>query len=215
MNRKTGLVAATLISILPFNALRCSLYRIVFGYSIMNARIGFGTVIFATSVTLDRCSIGRFNRFLGPMSVSVGLRADIESHNVFDCGDWAADDEHAARYDRTLAIGEDTFITNYHFFDIAGKLSIGAGTWIAGRGSQLWTHGVNVTDRNIAIGEKCYIGSAVRFAPGSGIGNNVIVSIGSVITRRIEASNALVAGFPAKVVKEGRGWKTAENNESP
>ena len=55
MNRKTGLVAATLISILPFNALRCSLYRMVFGYTIKNARIGFGTVIFASSVTLDHC----------------------------------------------------------------------------------------------------------------------------------------------------------------
>lgn len=215
MNRKTGLVAATLISILPFNALRCSLYRMVFGYTIKNARIGFGTVIFASSVTLDHCSIGRFNRFLGPMSVSVGLRADIESHNVFDCGDWAADAEHADRYDRTLTIGEDTFITNYHFFDIAGKLSIGAGTWIAGRESQFWTHGVNVTNRNISIGEKCYIGSAVKFAPGSGVGNNVIVGIGSVVTKYVEASNALVAGFPAKVVREGRGWKTAENTESP
>lgn len=211
MNRKTGLLIATLISTLPSSALRCALYRLTFGYRINNARIGFGTVILASSVTLDRCRLGRFNRFLGPMSVSVGPRANIESHNVFDCGDWAADAEHADRYDRTLNIGADTFITNYHYFDIAGELSIGAGTWIAGRGSQFWTHGVNVTDRNISIGEKCYIGSAVRFAPGSGVGDNVIVGIGSVITKRVEVSNAVVAGSPAKVIKEGCGWKTAED----
>jgi len=215
MNRKTGLVAAALISILPFNALRCSLYRIVFGYTVMNARIGFGTVIFSTRVTLDHCSIGRFNRFLGPMSVWIGLRANIESHNVFDCGDWTADAEHADRYDRRLTIGEDTFITNYHFFDVAGTLSIGAGTWIAGRGSQFWTHGVNIADRNISIGEKCYIGSAVRFAPGSSVGDNVIVGIGSVVTKRIAESNALVAGSPAKVLKVGCGWKTAESFKTP
>ncbi len=215
MNRRTGLVAATLISILPFNALRCSLYRVVFGYSINSCSIGFGTVIFASSVTLDQCCIGRFNRFLGPMSILVGLRANIESHNVFDCGDWAADAEHADRYDRTLSIGADTFITNHHYFDVAGKLSIGSGTWIAGRGSQFWTHGVNVADRNISIGEKCYIGSAAKFAPGSGVGDHVIVGIGSVVTKRIEASSALIAGFPAKVVREGHGWKTSENYAPP
>jgi len=215
MNRKAGLVAATIISMLPSNALRCALYRLIFGYSIKNSRIGIGTVILVSTAKFDQCSIGHFNRFLGPMSVSVGLRADIESHNVFDCGDWAADARHADCYDRTLTIGEDAFITNHHFFDIAGKLSVGAGTWIAGRGSQFWTHGVNVTDRNISIGETCYIGSAVKFAPGSGVGNNIIVGIGSIVTKRVEASNALVSGFPAKVVKEGRGWKTEENNESP
>lgn len=214
MKRKTLLVAATLISILPFNALRCGLYRLVFGYTIQNSRIGFGSVISVSSAILDHCSIGHFNRFLGPMSVSVGLRADIESHNVFDCGDWAADDEHANRYGRTLTVGEEVFITNHHFFDVAGNLSIGAGTWIAGRGSQFWTHGVNVTDRDVSIGKKCYIGSATRFAPGSGVGDNIIVGIGSVVTKRVEASSALVAGFPAKVVKEGRGWKTADNDNT-
>lgn len=211
MKQKTGLVAATLISILPFSALRCQLYRLVFGYSIRKSEIGFATIIHACKVHLDHCSIGRFNRFIGPMSVSVGMRTIIESHNVFDCGNWTDDAEHTGRYERTLTIGKDVFMTNYHFFDVAGKLSIGSGTWIAGRGSQFWTHGVNVPDRNISIGEKCYIGSAVRFAPGSGVGNNVIVGLGSVVTKRVEGSNALVAGFPAKIVREGRGWKKTDN----
>ena len=210
INRKIGLTAAILTSLLPFNALRCALYRVLFGYTIRNARIGFGTVIFAHEVSLDDCTIGRFNRFLGPMRISIGLHADIETHNVFDCGEWAADTKHTDRYERTLIIAGNTRITSHHYFDIAGRFSLGQGTWIAGRGSQFWTHGVNVTDRNIAIGKGCYIGSAVRFAPGSGVGDNVIVGIGSVVTKRIDASNALIAGFPAEVVKEGRGWKTPE-----
>ena len=84
---------------------------------------------------------------------------------------------------------------------------MGQGSWIAGRDSQFWTHGVNVTDRNIRIGRNSYIGSAVRFAPGSGVGDNIIVGIGSVVTKVIDASNALISGFPAQVVKAGRGWK--------
>ena len=147
------------------------------------------------------------NKFLGPMHISIGLGANIETHNTFDCGDWAADAQHADRYERTLILEADARITNHHVFDVAGRFSLGQGSWIAGRGSQFWTHGVNVTDRNVSIGKNCYIGSAVRFAPGGSVGDNVIVGIGSVVTKRIEASNALIAGFPAEVVKEGRGWR--------
>jgi acetyltransferase-like isoleucine patch superfamily enzyme len=207
MKRKTGLAVALLISLMPFSALRCSLYRLVFGYTIRKSSIGLGTVIHTSRAVLDHCTIGRFNRFLGPMSVSIGAGSTIESHNVFDCGDWAADDNHAARYARTLLIGSDTLITNHHFFDVAGSLSIGDGTWIAGRGSQFWTHGVNVEDRNVSIGSQCYIGSAVRFAPGSSVDDNVIVGIGSVVVRSIAASGALIAGFPAIVIRENHGWK--------
>jgi acetyltransferase-like isoleucine patch superfamily enzyme len=209
MSKNIRLVAAVLVSLLPFSSLRCAFYKWLFGYSIKNAKIGFATVISVRKVSMEGCTIGRFNKFLGPMQVSIGPGADVETHNTFDCGDWAADAQHADRYDRTLILEADTRITNHHVFDVAGRFSLGQGSWIAGHGSQFWTHGVNVTDRNVSIGKNCYIGSAVRFAPGASVGDNVIVGIGSVVTKRIDASNALIAGFPAQVVKEGRGWQRA------
>ena len=207
MKRKLRLAMAVIVSALPSSALRCAFYRWFFGYSINGAKICFGTVICVREAHLDGCTIGRFNKFLGPMYVSIGPRTDIETHNTFDCGDWAADAQHIDHYERTLIMEADVRITNHHFFDLAGRLFLGQGSWIAGRDSQFWTHGVNVTDRNIRIGRNSYIGSAVRFAPGSGVGDNIIVGIGSVVTKVIDASNALISGFPAQVVKAGRGWK--------
>jgi acetyltransferase-like isoleucine patch superfamily enzyme len=67
---------------------------------------------------------------------------------------------------------------------------------------------VGVRDRNIDIGADCYLGSAVRFAPGSGIGDNVLVAMGSVVSGVIPVDNALVGGVPAKVLKEKYDWKT-------
>lgn len=206
MKSASRLAVAILISGLPLNALRCLLYKCLLGYATDGAKIGFGTVINVREAFLEGCTIGRFNKFLGPMKVSIGLRANIESHNTFDCGDWAADARHCDHYARTLTIEPSARITNYHFFDLAGQFVLGQGSWIAGRGSQFWTHGVNVSNRNIHIGKSCYIGSSVRFAPGSGVGDNVIVGIGSVVTKKIDASNALISGFPAQVVKDGRGW---------
>lgn len=47
-----------------------------------------------------------------------------------------------------------------------------------------------------------------KVCPGASLGNNVIVGIGSVVTKCIETSNALVAGHPAKIIKEHYDWKS-------
>jgi len=208
---RARLALAIAVSGLPSNFLRTRLYRWCFGYRIVNARVGFGTVIAVEQATLDHCTIGRFNRFVGPMQVSVGPGADIESHNVFDCGVWTASERGAVPYARELSIGREARITDHHFFDVAGRFVLGDGSWIAGRESQFWTHGVGVIERDITIGRRSYVGSAVRFAPGSGIADNVVVGLGSVVTKRIAACNAIVAGSPASVVSENRGWKPLED----
>lgn len=208
MREKTRRIFAVLISLLPFNSLRCLLYKVLLGYRIEGSRIGWGTLIVTETFTIQNASMGRFNQFAGPMHVAIHNGAGIGSRNTFVCGDWtAAKSLKEKNYERSLEIGQKTLITNNHFFDIAGRFHLGNESWIAGRDSQFWTHGADIIDRNIIIGESCYLGSAVRFAPGSGIGDNVIVGIGSVVTARFEVSNALIAGVPAKIIKENYDWK--------
>jgi acetyltransferase-like isoleucine patch superfamily enzyme len=207
MSRTLRLWMAVFVSTLPSNSLRCTIYRRLFGYKIVGTKVGLFTVIAVDEANLSNCTIGRFNKFVGPMRLQISDGAEIESHNVIECGEWAADASHHAQYAKTMQIGKNARITSYHFFDVAGCIVLGDGSWIAGRGSQFWTHGVGVVDRDIQIGKKSYVGSAVRFAPGSGVGDNVIVGLGSVVTKMILTSNALISGIPAMVVKEGRGWK--------
>ncbi len=200
------LIAAVAISAIPFKAVRTQLYRWTFGYRIVGSEIGFGTVIVVAHASLDNCKIGRFNRFLGPMRISIGAGSEIENHNVFDCGAWATREHSTVPYARELSIGRRTRITSHHFFDVVGRCVLGDDSWVAGRDSQFWTHGVGVTERDVSIGRGTYIGSAVRFAPGSSVADNVIVGLGSVVTKRIDTCNAIVAGMPAQVISEGRGW---------
>jgi acetyltransferase-like isoleucine patch superfamily enzyme len=204
-SQRFRIAAALFASLLPGNALRCMAYRWMFGYEIQGARLGFATVIEVREASLVGCEIGRFNRFTGPMRIEIGPGARIETHNVFDCGAWAADAAHAGEYARSLTIQADTLITDHHFFDLCGSFVLGCESWIAGRGSQFWTHGLGKKDRDIRIGRQCYIGSAVRFSPGSGVGDKVTVGLGSVVTRTIEDSDVLVAGVPASVVRKGGG----------
>jgi acetyltransferase-like isoleucine patch superfamily enzyme len=54
----------------------------------------------------------------------------------------------------------------------------------------------------VEVGELTYIGSEIRVAPGGVIPSRCIVGIGSVITGRIEGEYRLIAGVPARPVKE-------------
>ncbi|MFZ5909647.1 MAG: acyltransferase [Chloroflexota bacterium] len=206
---KVKLVLAVLVSTLPFNALRLLGYRLL-GYKI-SGRIGFGTVIAVSEARIENCKIGMFNLFIGPMKVEIGRNARIENRNTFSCGFWTAQEQYRdRRYARSLQVGANTLITSGHYFDVAGSFAVGDRSWIAGVGSQFWTHGAGVSDRDIQIGRDCYIGSAVRFAPGSAVGEDVIVAMGSVVTKKFDVNKAMIGGVPATVLKKDYDWRSEE-----
>lgn len=205
--RKFKIVLAALISLLPLNGLRVLCYRLL-GYSIRDAHIGFGTILAVDEATIESCRIGALNLFLGPMRVHIHRGASIENRNEFICGYWVLREEYKdAHYLRSLEICDDALITSRHYFDLSGSLVLGQRSWIAGIDSQFWTHGAGVKDRDIKIGSDCYIGSAVRFSPGSSVGDRVLVAMGSVLSGEMPENNALIGGVPAKVLKSNYHWK--------
>jgi acetyltransferase-like isoleucine patch superfamily enzyme len=65
----------------------------------------------------------------------------------------------------------------------------------------LWTHNRQRT-LPIVIGDFAYVGSEIRMAPGSSLPSRCVVGIGSVVTGEIQADGWLIAGVPAKPIKE-------------
>ena len=205
--KKLKVILAILISLLPLNWLRVWGYRLL-GYRIQDSQIGFGTIIAVDEAFIESSRIGPLNIFLGPMKVHMHRGASIGNRNEFVCGYWVLRDEYKpAQYLRSLEICDDALITSRHYFDLSGSLILGERSWIAGIDSQFWTHGAGVRERDIKIGSDCYIGSAVRFAPGSSIQDNIVVAMGSVVSGAMPESNALVGGVPAKVLKSNYNWK--------
>lgn len=54
---------------------------------------------------------------------------------------------------------------------------------------------------DVYIGNNCFIGNKAIILPGVKIGNQVIVAAGAVVTKDVP-SNCIVAGNPAKIIKE-------------
>lgn len=201
-------IIAFLIGSFPLNIVRVFLYSKLFGYHIQKSHIGWFTVICVDNARIISCKIGCNNRFIGPMQLLIKKGVSIRINNTFECGNWTKLKPNSRKkYLGMLEIGEGTRISTNNYFDIAGSLLIGDNCIIGGKGSQFWTHGAGVNDRDIEIGNNCYIGSSVKFAPGSSIGNNTLVAMGSVVTKIFSKDYVLLGGNPAKIMKESYDWE--------
>lgn len=195
---------AIFVSHLPMNALRVFGYRVLFQYKIGDrVRLGFGAVLAVRELDCeDGVTVGRGTSFIGPISVKLGRDAFVGRFNRIECGEVAGSASKAhMQYALRFEMGANSLIHEDHLFDVYGLVSIGEGTWVAGFGSQFLTHGASARDRDIRIGRKCYIGSAVRFSPGACIGDQTIVGMGAVVTKKFEQDNVVLGGVPAKVIK--------------
>ena len=71
-------------------------------------------------------------------------------------------------------------------------------------GAAILTHDyVNEVNRDVRIGDNCFIGAHSIILPGVTIGNGCIVAAGSVVARDVPAGS-LVAGNPAREIPGSR-----------
>jgi acetyltransferase-like isoleucine patch superfamily enzyme len=199
---------ALLISVIPFNILRVFLYNKLMRYKISySSKIGIGTVFANHTVLINRANIGMFNTYIGGFDLIIGEGTIIGNMNEFVCTSGSI----GSAYCR---IGKNVHITNKHFFDASGGITIKDYTRIAGRGSQFWTHGGQRKQTEIVINKKCYVGSAVRIAQGVEIAENTFIGLGSVVVDIFNEPNVLIFGHPAKIVKENIiSRKSLENKD--
>ena len=203
MKRKIYFILAVIIALMPLNIVRVGLYRFLFNYKLESSKIGWLTILNINTLYMTSASIGSFNIFTGPMDVKMALNSRIGLFNYFKCGAWAVQSE----YSHELILEHKAGISIQHYFDVAGRIYLGKKSIIAGVRSQFWTHGGTSENVDIYIGDNCYIGSGTKFSPGTKISDDSLVAMGSVVTKEFEKRNVLIAGVPAKIIREEVNWK--------
>lgn len=94
------------------------------------------------------------------------------------------------------------------YFQGHGKIIIGKGTWIAPNvGLITANHDIrdlnkHFVPKNIVLGKECWIGMNSMILPGVNLGPHTIVGAGSVVTKSFPDGYCIIAGNPAKVIKE-------------
>jgi len=94
-----------------------------------------------------------------------------------------------------------------YFQNMSARISIGKGTWI-GPNVGIITSDPDPEDpdnhlpgEDVRIGTGCWIGMNAVILPGVSLGPNTTVGAGSVVTRSFEEGNCVIAGVPARVVR--------------
>lgn len=98
------------------------------------------------------------------------------------------------------------------YFDGRNGIIIGENTWIGPRVSLLsMNHDLQdytkyVESEPITIGKNCWIGAGVIVTAGVTLGDHTVAAAGAVVTKSF-SGNVLIAGVPAKVIRELSDYK--------
>lgn len=99
---------------------------------------------------------------------------------------------------------------NYYQTYNGGKIIIGKGTYIASNvGIITENHDIYDPDkhqepRNVILGEKCWIGMNSVILPGVVLGPHTNVGAGAIVTKSFPEGHCVIAGNPAKKIKDLR-----------
>lgn len=215
---RARLLVLAFFAVLP-SFLKRPFYRWFFGYKIgKRVRIGIsiidaGECSIADDVQIghfnvvtrvqklvikDHVRIGHLNIIRGGAEVSLGRYCEIMRMNEINS---IPEPEVVNEIDPVFILGDGSIVTTGHKIDFTDRVEIGRRVILGGRNSSLWTHNRQRT-MPITIGPLVYLGSEIRMAPGSAVPARSIVGIGSVITAALAEEGKLIAGVPAKTVKE-------------
>lgn len=207
-----------LLALLP-GFLKRPLYRSLFGYRIgKRVRIGFSIIDAAECEIGDDVSIGHLNVFTRVGRLSIGEHSRIGVLNIFRGGDEIRigrycdvlrlneinsipDPDVVNEIDPRFIMGDGSMIAASQKIDFTDRVEFGKCVIFGGRNSSIWTHNRQMT-MPVSIGERTYLGSEIRIAPGSEIASRCIVGMGAVISGKFDAEYKLIGGVPAKEIKD-------------
>lgn len=206
------------VALLP-SFLKRPCYRLFFGYHVgKRVRIGLSILEAGVCQIGDDSQIGHLNVVIGVKKLTLGDHVRIGHLNIIRGGDEVKlgryaeimrmneinsipDPDVVNPIEPRFMLGAGSIVTTGHKIDFTDRVTVGRRTIIGGRNSSLWTHNRQRT-LPVSIGDFAYLGSEIRMAPGGSIPSRCIVGIGAVITGTIDAEGWLIAGVPAKPIKE-------------
>lgn len=191
-------LSCLIVSLIPFQRIKQLIYSKCFGFKIgKKVKIGFSYIEAREAVIDNDVVIEHLNVFKGINSLYIGKGTVIHRNNLFS-GETKLPGTVCKLY-----IGEHSTIGVGHYMDLTDEIHIKNNVVFAGRKTEVWTHGFDILRQRIQapvyVGNNCYIGSGTKINLGVEISDNVIVGMGSVVSKSL-LEEGFYAGGPAKKI---------------
>lgn len=119
-----------------------------------------------------------------------------------------------------VLFGDGTEVAGHtEFIAIEGtRIVVGNGCLFSGRISIRTGDSHSVVDlkgrrincsEDVVFGDRVWVGQGVTVLKGTSVAHSCILGASAVVTRKFDQPNCVIAGNPAKVVREGIDWKVA------
>lgn len=187
--------------------LRRRLLNQLCGYKIAkSARIGLSLVASEKLVMEERSTIGHFNVIKSLDLLHLGESAKIGNFNwvtgVVGDNQIHYTDEKGRRPE--LVIGQHVSITARHFIDCSNRVTIGDFSTIAGAGTQILTHAIDIIANRqrsapVEIGRYCFVGTGSILLKGSSLPDCCVLAANSTLHRPQQQTHVIYSGVPATV----------------
>jgi acetyltransferase-like isoleucine patch superfamily enzyme len=208
------LLICALIALVPFNALRLSLYRLLCGYDIdRHSHVAAGTLLLARQVVMRGARIGPLN-ILRLQRLHMADCAHIGKLNTISRVQGVTLDEHACILNRNfiggtfgtdvacgredLTMGAWSQLSIGCFIDLSDCITLGRHVVVAGARTQFWTHGFDHRRRRstgpISIADNVFVGSASVVVQDVEVCADVVVAAGTVVHRSITEPGLYASG---------------------
>lgn len=178
-----------------------------FGYELSNsAYIGFAWIFpyrlrmgsgarissLSVAVNLDSVELGD-NSSIGRGTWITGFPSGTRSRHF----------AHQPNRRSELQLGAHSAITKYHHIDATHRITIGSFTTIAGYGSQLLSHSIDLQNcrqhsEPITIGSYCFVGTSCVILGGSVLPDYSVLGALSLLNKHHCETWSLYAGHPAR-----------------
>lgn len=155
---------------------------------------------------------------IGHFSICKGLETlHLAQYAIIGNGNWitgypkgdstgAAEPGHFAHQSERrpeLLVGEHAAITNRHIIDCTNTVHIGRFATLAGFGSQILTHSIDLeqcrqSSAPVTIGEYCFVGTNVVILGGSVLPDYCVLGAKALLNKAYSETYYLYGGIPAR-----------------
>jgi acetyltransferase-like isoleucine patch superfamily enzyme len=198
-------IFVVMISVLLPWKVRRNILEKVMGYNIHSTcKIGFSWVFPKKLIMKSHAKISHFTVIKGLEKLYLG------QYSIIGKGNWISGYtvnglkhyENQCGRKSELIIGEHSAVTNAHIIDCTNSVTIGHFTTIAGYGSQIITHSIDLDhcrqwSETIKIGDYCFIGTNTVILGGSSLPSYSVLGAKSLLNKSYSVKYLLFTGVPA------------------